>query len=158
MEKYYAVTDGNLTDTLIVGFRYPTEVYTHPLLAAFLAPVSYSETEKFRLWKLDKFNIEGEDPYNRYYLATWAWSETEVPMPIVTPSQRMEFAIRCWLDAPDPRQPEILQWMDRWLDGDRAVTWTVDGINFTIAGAAMRKRIDFLKIAKEVMRDGNAVE
>lgn len=157
MEKYYAVTDGNSNQILSDYHPYGIKIYTHPLVAAFLAPISHDEFEKFRLWELNSYSGL-PDNFGLYSIATWVYGATEVPMPIVTPSQRMEFAIRCWLDAPDPRQPEILQWMNKWLDGYRTVTWTVDGINFTIAGAAMRKRIDFLKIAKEVMRDGDAVE
>ena len=158
MEKYYAVTDGNTSEKLDEFYASGTHLYTHPLLAAFLAPISYEMVEKFILWRVDKFSLEKVSKSGMYYIALWSWSNTKVPMPVVSPQQRMEFAIRCWKEAPDDKQPEILQWMDRWLDGNRDVTWTVDGINATIAGAAMRKRIDFLKIAKEVMRDGDAVE
>lgn len=158
MEKFYAVTDANTGEKLYEFYASGIHLYAHPLLAAFLAPISYEIGEKFILWRVSKFGLEKVSKSGMYYIALWSWSDEKVPMPIVTTQQRMEFAIRCWKESPDDKQPEILKWMDRWLDGERDVTWTVDGINCTITSAAMRKRIDFLKIAKEVMRDGNAVE
>lgn len=129
MTAIYKMTDGNMQTR--GGFQWAlheprtapgggplyTEAwlhaYTDPLVGAFLAPV-YSSFERPRL-----FRGEGEIGATDHGLivgCTRAVLHEELPVPVVTNSQRVRFAILCaWEVCEDPTWRA---WAEKWLAGE----------------------------------------
>ena len=86
--------------------------YDDPLLAVFFNPI-HADIDKPRLWEIE---IDGETKVD----ATKGGARrgrlrTELPLPLISLSQRVEIAIRCALTVYS--EPDFVIWAEKWLNG-----------------------------------------
>lgn len=94
--------------------------YTSPLLAILLNPI-HADINCPRLWECDgsgKMLSNNGLKVGFVYLTT----QREITLPVITPTQRIAFAILCAKNVCD--DPTWNLWADRWLDGTDRSTRT----------------------------------
>lgn len=87
--------------------------YEHPLLAVLLNPV-HADFWPARLWEC---RPEGSIKHDRGLKSgcTQLTTLREIPLPEVTPEQRVRFAIFCALAV--NRSPAFVAWAEKWVSG-----------------------------------------
>lgn len=86
--------------------------YEHPLLAVLMNPI-HANFDRPRLWE-----AEGEVVTRDGQLKCGCVELTtirEIPVPVMTTDQRVEFAIRCALAVYN--ETSFVAWANKWLDG-----------------------------------------
>ena len=132
--------------------------YTHPLLAVLLNPVHVG-FKKPRLWE-----AEGEVARTDHGLKVGCLSLTtlcELPLPVITTTQRVRFAILCAKEVCKNKQWNA--WADAWLSGkdrtkesarawEAARAWAAAAAAEAAAAWAAAE-IDFIAIAEKAMEE-----
>ena len=85
--------------------------YAHPLQAAFFSPIHVSAYTKLReVIYHSKMVSDGTK-----CAAKSVTTGKEIPLPEITPEQRVEIAIRCVLKV--YHEPKFVKWANNWLNG-----------------------------------------
>ena len=86
--------------------------YIHPLQAAFFYPIHVASYTKLR--EVTRHSEMISD--NTKCAAKSVTTGKEIPLPKITPEQRIEIAIRCTLKV--YHDPEFVKWANKWLSGE----------------------------------------
>jgi hypothetical protein len=88
--------------------------YSDPLLAVLLNPV-HADVQNPRLFEAEASGATQDDCGLKLGVQRLTLRK-EIPLPVVTTSQRIRFAILCALGI--PQSPEFVRWATRWLSGE----------------------------------------